>query len=343
MPFEELGKLAEEEGDNVIARELVVLGRAKSRSYVADTSGWIIEGDGSAQFNNLNVTGVINATAGSDVDWSYISNVSIENADIVSLSFAKITSATNNASLTVSGDITMTGGSSIIRTGTGSTRVELQSAFTDRVAFYFNNNYGYIAGTTGNSLQFVPPGGSVEYAIYTTYTQHNQQVRFTNGTDATPGWVWQGSTNTGARLSGSAETLFVVSGSGIANVRSTGFSPWTDLTYDLGHSGRYWDVLWYQTLTQSSDANRKDNIAPLTFDAVQVVKDLQPKRFNFKSNGRAAVGFVAQDVKAALQGKHDDAFFEDENGMGIRPDELNAIAWQALRDIIVRVEALENA
>lgn len=52
-------------------------------------------------FTNVNITGILNAEAGSDVDWSYISNVSINNADIVSLSFDKITAATNTASLTI--------------------------------------------------------------------------------------------------------------------------------------------------------------------------------------------------------------------------------------------------
>lgn len=97
------------------------------------TAGFLLDSSaGNAQFQNLfakggdfeNVTisGVITAGAGSDVDWSYISNVSIVNADIVSLTFDKITAATNTASLVVGGAGTV--GSANYSAGTAGWQIE---------------------------------------------------------------------------------------------------------------------------------------------------------------------------------------------------------------------------
>lgn len=98
--------------DNLLAgtitgKEVIIAGGAdgilRSSGFSAGTSGWAIFGDGSAEFNDIVVRGVIIAGTGSEVDWSYIQNVVIENADITSISFDKITAATNTASLTIGG------------------------------------------------------------------------------------------------------------------------------------------------------------------------------------------------------------------------------------------------
>lgn len=72
-------------------------GVIESDDYVAGTSGFHLDGDGSAEFNDVTVRGAIEAGAGSDVDWSYIKNVSIENADIDNVSADKITAGTIGA------------------------------------------------------------------------------------------------------------------------------------------------------------------------------------------------------------------------------------------------------
>lgn len=73
----------------------------QSSNFSTGVSGWQVKGTGDAEFNSIVVRGNIQAGTGSDVDWSYISNVSIDNADITSLAFSKITAATNDASLVV--------------------------------------------------------------------------------------------------------------------------------------------------------------------------------------------------------------------------------------------------
>lgn len=76
-------------------KEIIVSGGAagilRSDNYSAGVDGWQILGDGSAEFNAIVVRGTIEAGAGSDVDWSYISSVAINDADVVDLSADKIT------------------------------------------------------------------------------------------------------------------------------------------------------------------------------------------------------------------------------------------------------------
>lgn len=89
----------------ITGKEITVAGGAagviRSDNFASGVDGWAIFGDGSAELNDVVVRGTIVAGTGSEVDWSYIKNVSIENADIVSLEFDKITAGSNDASLVI--------------------------------------------------------------------------------------------------------------------------------------------------------------------------------------------------------------------------------------------------
>lgn len=89
----------------ITGKEITVAGGAagviRSDNFASGVDGWAIFGDGSAEFNDVVVRGTIVAGTGSEVDWSYIKNVVIENADIVSLEFDKITAGSNTASLVI--------------------------------------------------------------------------------------------------------------------------------------------------------------------------------------------------------------------------------------------------
>lgn len=89
----------------ITGKEVILAGGAagviRSDNFVSGVDGWAIFGDGSAELNAVVVRGTIVAGTGSEVDWSYIKNVSIENADIVSLEFDKITAGSNDASLVI--------------------------------------------------------------------------------------------------------------------------------------------------------------------------------------------------------------------------------------------------
>lgn len=76
-------------------------GTLESSNFVTGTSGWQIDGDGNAEFQDVTARGVITSQAGSAIDWTHLTNISVDNADINSLSFDKITAATNTASLVI--------------------------------------------------------------------------------------------------------------------------------------------------------------------------------------------------------------------------------------------------
>lgn len=117
MSYQELGDFSEQYRsiDTIDARqirsgelqsvEIILTGGTKgiirSEDFETAVGGWKIDAAGNAEFNNVTVRGIIEAGVGSDVDWSYISNVTIDNADITDLAFSKITAATNTASLTI--------------------------------------------------------------------------------------------------------------------------------------------------------------------------------------------------------------------------------------------------
>jgi len=83
-------------GDQFQKRNLVFVDgiRAHSQGFESGVRGWVIRSDGTAEFNEVTIVGTIQAGVGSDVDWSYISNVSIDSADINSLAVSKITGGT---------------------------------------------------------------------------------------------------------------------------------------------------------------------------------------------------------------------------------------------------------
>ncbi len=76
-------------------------------------AGWQLAA-GLAEFNNITVRGTIFSGTGSQVDWTHLQNVSVVNADIVSLAAGKITAGTINGEIIVLGTA---GGSGIIESG----------------------------------------------------------------------------------------------------------------------------------------------------------------------------------------------------------------------------------
>ena len=58
----------------------------QSNNYVAGSAGWALKAEGEIEARNIKIV----AAAGSQMDWSYIQNVAIVNADITNLSANKI-------------------------------------------------------------------------------------------------------------------------------------------------------------------------------------------------------------------------------------------------------------
>lgn len=79
--------------------------------------------------------------------------------------------------------------------------------------------------------------------------------------------------------------------------------PGGDNRYPLGSSGYRWtDVYAVNGTIQISDANQKNSIEPLPAQYVSMLDQITPKRYklNDGQSGRYHVGFIAQDVEAAM-------------------------------------------
>ena len=98
-------------------------GVLKSADFVTGPAGagWQLSA-GLAEFNNVTVRGAIFSGAGSDIDWTHVTSVSVTNADIVSLAAGKITAGTINAEVI---ELGTAGGSGVLKSS------------------------NYVAGTTG--------------------------------------------------------------------------------------------------------------------------------------------------------------------------------------------------
>ena len=79
--------------------------------------------------------------------------------------------------------------------------------------------------------------------------------------------------------------------------------PGGDNRYALGYSRYRWtDVYAVNGTIQTSDANQKNSIQPLPAQYVSMLDRITPKRYklNDGQSGRYHVGFIAQDVEAAM-------------------------------------------
>lgn len=122
--------------------------------------------------------------------------------------------------------------------------------------------------------------------------------------------------------------------------------------YSCGTSSRPWSDVYAESGTVStSDRNKKHDIEPLPDKYVAMLDLVLPKRFKLNSgtSGRCHVGFVAQDVEAAMEAVGIDSLEfggwvkdQDENGEDVymlRYTEFIAILWAKIKALEARLEA----
>ena len=81
------------------------------------------------------------------------------------------------------------------------------------------------------------------------------------------------------------------------------FLPGSDNRFAIGYSQLRWtDVYAVNGTIQTSDANQKNSIEPLPDQYITMLDQITPKRYklNDGQSGRYHVGFIAQDVEAAM-------------------------------------------
>lgn len=133
------------------------------------------------------------------------------------------------------------------------------------------------------------------------------------------------------------------------------FYPNSDSRYDLGASNYRWDTVYATTSAiDTSDVNRKNSIADLPQNLIDMLDGVTPRVFKLNSgtSNRFHAGFIAQEVKAQMD-KHGISATDfagwccdiDENGkeiQSLRYSEFIPIILAKLQQIDKRLKTLEG-
>lgn len=209
---------------------------------------------------------------------------------------------------------------------------------------YVNALNIYAATLRGNQIQLLQSSGSQSGIIsLTSASSGSYAVDITS--------------NSALRLTASSGSLYLQNSRGFAYL-DTSYAAWvTNNCYPSGdnewNSGRYdrrWMNVYAATGTiQTSDKKQKNSIESLGQKYFDLAKDLTPKRYKFNdgTSGRYHVGFVAQEVKEAMDAHGLDSLDfagwcmdETENGeiCSLRYDEVLTLK---IADIESRLKELE--
>lgn len=104
--------------------------------------------------------------------------------------------------------------------------------------------------------------------------------------------------------------------------------------YDLGTTGRRWNIVRCVAVDESSDESLKDDITLLGYGLAEVL-GLRPIVYKWKNKEGLNYGFSAQEVKKILPEI-------SEDGTSIKTTQLIPVLVKAIQELTARVESLEN-
>lgn len=132
------------------------------------------------------------------------------------------------------------------------------------------------------------------------------------------------------------------------------FRPYEDRAIALGNASNQWTMLWAESCTCCpSDINKKNSVEILPDKYVQMFDLITPKRFkmNNGTSGRYHVGYIAQEVKAAmdsvgLRSTDFAGWIMDTDAEGnavyfLRYEEFGAIYAAKIKQLEARIAELE--
>lgn len=133
------------------------------------------------------------------------------------------------------------------------------------------------------------------------------------------------------------------------------FRPYEDRAIALGNASNQWTMLWAESCTCCpSDINKKNSVETLPDKYLQMFDLITPKRFkmNNGTSGRYHVGYIAQEVKAAmdsvgLRSTDFAGWIMDTDAEGnavyfLRYEEFGAIYAAKIKQLEARLERLEE-
>jgi hypothetical protein len=94
--------------------------------------------------------------------------------------------------------------------------------------------------------------------------------------------------------------------------------------------------------TNASDVKNKENIEDIAY-GIETIKALLPRQYDVKSNGKHAIGFVAQEVQPIIPELVHESFIEtiQETHLGLDYGSMTAVLTKALQEAITKIETLE--
>lgn len=129
--------------------------------------------------------------------------------------------------------------------------------------------------------------------------------------------------------------------SGLSNFGNS-IAPASDNAFDCGYGGQAWQYVVSYNFSNTSDAALKTDIADLPA-ALPLVSLIAPKRFRYLNDSANLThwGFIAQDVAAVMAeaGHTFDGCRAGADGkLGLAYNELVAVLWQAVRELVKLVQ-----
>lgn len=295
-------------------------GSIQSTTYNPGTSGWAINANGNAEFNNVTVRGTVVATGGYIGNWyitsTYLgsstgdtilySNGTIYGAEIITASITGSSSLTvgtysggaSDIGIHISGGYIRGGGAGVrIMSWDGSTGTELQGnhVLTSRLQASTGAGLTNMVGAQVESTLYSTDPNVQHFDIKRGYGSGANFIRFVNYTSSSAVGAIEFNTNSSIRL------------------------------------------------VTTSDMRLKSNIKILS-NTIQIVKQINPVSFEWKNDpGIYDHGFIAQDLydiyPYPVSVGHEDV---KEKPWGIDYGKLTPLLTSAIKELIERVEYLEE-
>lgn len=213
----------------------------------------------------------------------------------------------------------------IITTGPANTEQKCLSqkilAFTNTGGLKFYQGTGSTAFAsilgTGNSPSFVTltgefrfPTGSGNKVVFNCTTDFSNTITVKNNNTAT----------------------LIISNTGILSTSGT-------ITSTAAITGLYFNA--------TSDKRAKENLTPLSLNALDIIKKVQIYTFNYKDSGKLSLGLLAQDLKDLdINGFNliDNLAATGENGdyMQVKESKLIYILWKAIQEQQQQINLLRD-
>lgn len=283
----------------------------------------------STDYNGNTIASLINQTA---------TTIQISAAKINLSGYVTVTNLSTSGQTIINGDNITTGTLNADRINANSLNVnKLQTGTTLGGA-------GLIAFNSGNITLF---GSSINDASL-NFNNNGSIVRIYNY---------------GTNVIGISSNLYVGGGvtidgnlNSVNQISSYTILPRANNTYSLGTSSFRWASIWQTSgAVTGSDRVLKKDIEDIV-EATSLVKLLRPRRYIMKDgdSGRPHYGYIAQEVKEALDtlgidsGMYIDPTVKEipENGSGyakgLRYEEFSALTMAVVKNLLERVEVLEN-